>query len=268
MLYSNNPIHGKVSSVDVAQAKTALWMQRGLEPQFQKKASEGLRMELKRIAGEKACEAIESGMIVGLGTGSTVYYTIKKLGEMVSGGLDIKGIPTSIQSETLAKEVGIPLTTLDENPVVDVTIDGADEVDGNLNLVKGMGCALLREKIVAAASKKEIIVVDDSKIVEKLGTKSPLPVEVLTFGSERTKNVIEKAYGCTGIFREKDGSRVLTDNNNYLLELKFAGIDDAPTVDVELNSIPGVMENGLFIGLTNTVIVASGEGIKLLGEPL
>lgn len=225
-------------------------------------------MELKRTAGEKACEAVKSGMIVGLGTGSTVYYTIKKLGKMVAGGLEIQGIPTSIQSETLAKEVGIPLTTLDENPVVDVTIDGADEVDGDLNLVKGMGCALLREKIVAAASKKEIIVVDESKLVETLGTKSPLPVEVLTFGATRTRMVIEKAFGCSGEYRVKNGVRILTDNNNYLLELNFSGIGDAPVVDVELNSIPGVMENGLFIGLTDTVIVASKSGVKLLGEPL
>ena len=151
--------------------------------------------ELKKLAGEKAVEYIEDGMIVGLGTGSTVEYTLKKLGSLVREGLDIKGIPTSVHTKRIAKEEQIPLTTLDENPVIDITIDGADEVDSNLNLIKGGGGALVREKIVAYHSKKEIIVIDDSKVVKILGIDFDLPVEVIKFGYPATIKEIEE-FNC------------------------------------------------------------------------
>ena len=150
------------------------------------------REELKRLAGEKAVDSIKDGMIVGLGTGSTVEYTIRKLGKKVRDGLKIKGIPTSMHTKRIAKEENIPLTTLEENPEIDLTIDGADEVDSNLNLIKGGGGALTREKIIAFHSKKVIIVVDDSKIVKALGIDCSLPVEVLKFGWTSTKKILEE----------------------------------------------------------------------------
>ena len=147
------------------------------------------REELKRLAGEKAVESVEDGMILGLGTGSTVEYSLRKLGTMVKEGLKIKGIPTSMHTKRIAKEENIPLTTLEENPEIDLTIDGADEVDANLNLIKGGGGALTREKIIAYHSKREIIVVDETKIVKALGVDCPLPVEVIKYGWSSTKSI-------------------------------------------------------------------------------
>ena len=224
------------------------------------------REELKRLAGEKAVDSIKDGMIVGLGTGSTVEYTIRKLGKKVRDGLKIKGIPTSMHTKRIAKEENIPLTTLEENPEIDLTIDGADEVDSNLNLIKGGGGALTREKIIAFHSKKVIIVVDDSKIVKALGIDCSLPVEVLKFGWTSTKKILEE-FNCNVELRKIMGEPFITDNSNYILDCEFEGshaIEEPEKIEMEINMIPGVVENGLFIGLANEAIVGGKQGILSL----
>jgi len=222
--------------------------------------------ELKKLAGEKALEYIEDNMIIGIGTGSTVEYTIRKLGELVRDGLKIQGIPTSVHTQRLAKEENIPLTTLEEHPSIDVTIDGADEVDSNLNLIKGGGGALTREKIVAFNSKKLIIVVDDSKVVKCLGIDFPLPVEVVKFGWNATKKTLEN-FGCDVKLREiMPGEPFITDNGNYVLDCEFDRIDDPVQLEFDINNIPGVVENGLFIGLADKVIVGGKQGILTLDK--
>ena len=224
------------------------------------------REKLKNLAGEKAVDHIEDGMIVGLGTGSTVEYTLRKLGKLVKEGLKIQGIPTSIHTQRVAKEEKIPLTTLGENPVIDVTIDGADEVDSDLNLIKGGGGALTREKIIAYNSKKVIIVIDDSKIVKALGIDCPLPVEVTKFGWTSTKKTLED-FSCNIELREimKD-EPYITDNSNYILDCEFEKIDDPAQLEKDINNIPGVVENGLFIGLVDEVIVGGKQGILILNK--
>jgi len=224
------------------------------------------REELKKIAGEKAVEHIEDGMIVGLGTGSTVEYTLRKLGTLVRDGLKIKGIPTSIHTQRIAKGEQIPLITLEENPVIDVTIDGADEVDSNMNLIKGGGGALLREKVIAFNSKKVIIVIDDSKVVKALGIDIPLPVEVVKFGWTSTKKTLED-FGCNVVLRKIMGEEpFITDNSNYILDCEFERIAEPEQFEVDLNNIPGVVENGLFIGLVDEVIVGGKQGILTLDK--
>ena len=224
------------------------------------------REELKKLAGEKAVEYVEDGMILGLGTGSTVEYSLRKLGTLVKDGLKIKGIPTSMHTRRIAKEENIPLTTLEENPEIDLTIDGADEVDSDLNLVKGGGGALTREKIIAYHSKKVIIVVDDSKVVKALGIDFPLPVEVLKFGWASTKKVLE-GFNCNVEMRKIMGEPFITDNSNYVLDCEFESnhaIEDAEKLELDINNIPGVVENGLFIGLADKVIVGGKQGIMTL----
>ena len=224
------------------------------------------REELKKLAGEEAVKYVKDGMIVGLGTGSTIEYTLRKLGEKVKEGLKIQGIPTSIHTKRIAKEENIPLTTLEENPEIDLTIDGADEVDSYLNLIKGGGGALTREKIIAFNSKKVIIVIDDSKVVKALGIDFPLPVEVIKFGWTSTKKTIEE-FGCEVKLREiMDNEPYITDNGNYILDCEFERIEDPEKLDTDLNLIPGVVETGLFIGLVNEVIVGSKSGVKTLDK--
>jgi ribose 5-phosphate isomerase A len=222
--------------------------------------------ELKKLAGEKAVELIEDGMIVGLGTGSTVEYALRKLGKLCREGLNIKGIPTSIHTKRIATEEKIPLTNLEENPEIDITIDGADEVDSNLNLIKGGGGALTREKIIAFNSKKVIIVIDDSKIVKCLGIDFSLPVEVVKFGWTSTKKTLEE-FDCQVELRKVMGEEpFITDNSNYILDCEFERIEEPAQMEVEINSIPGVVENGLFIGLVNEVIVGGKQGISTLNK--
>ncbi|MBA3046082.1 MAG: ribose-5-phosphate isomerase RpiA [Candidatus Thermoplasmatota archaeon] len=219
---------------------------------------------LKRLAGERAAKFVRDGMIVGLGTGSTVYYTVMKLGQMVRAGeISIIGIPTSKATEKLAVTQGIKLGTLDEYPVIDLTIDGADEVDPNLDLIKGMGGALLREKVVASVSKEVIIIVDSSKLVDVLGTKSSLPVEVLPFALTAARNRLESL--CTEAkLRERDGYTFVSDNGNYIIDCKFESIPEPGKLEIELNRIPGVVENGLFIGMATRVILGTGNGVKTI----
>jgi len=223
--------------------------------------------ELKKLAAEKAVERIEDEMTVGLGTGSTVEYALKKLGKLVRDeGLKIKGIPTSVHTQRMAKEEKIPLTTLEEHPVIDIAIDGADEVDPNLNLIKGGGGALAREKIIAFHSNILIIVVDDSKIVKALGIDFPLPVEVVKFGWTSTKASLEE-FGCNVELRKVMGNEpFITDNSNYILDCEFDRIENSEALEKEINNIPGVVENGLFIGLVDEVIVGGKQGILTLGK--
>ncbi len=220
--------------------------------------------EMKKLAGEKAAEYVQGGMIVGLGTGSTVYYTIMKLGELVrTSELNIVGIPTSIATEKLATEQGIMLGTLENYPKIDLTIDGADEVDQNLNLIKGMGGALLREKVVAMVSKRVIIIADGSKEVKVLGTKSALPVEILPFALAAVKPKLEELC-IEAILREKDGQTFVSDNGNNIIDCKFDAIAKPEELESRLNNIPGVVENGLFLGLANLAILGTTDGLKIL----
>ncbi len=220
-------------------------------------------MNLKKIAGEKAVEHIEAGMVVGLGTGSTAYYAIKKIGDEVKEGLEVTCIATSKATEVIAKECGIPLSSLAEHPDVDVTIDGADEVDPNLNLIKGMGGALVREKIIASASKKVVIVADPSKIVDVLGTRSPLPVEVIPFGVNFCQKQLQK-FGCKVEIRKKNNEPFVSDNGNYVVDCFFKKILAPKKLQKEINCIPGVVDNGLFLNMADEVIIGTKDGIKKL----
>ncbi|MCM3765669.1 ribose-5-phosphate isomerase RpiA [Neobacillus niacini] len=209
-------------------------------------------MNEKKEVGEKAVDFVREGMVVGLGTGTTVFYTISKLGEFVQQGFSIKGVPTSEHTKKLATELGIPLISINEIEKIDVAIDGADEVDSELNLIKGGGGALLREKIIAKAAETFIIVADSNKIVETLGT-FPLPIEVVRFGYEMTmKHILE--LGGSPKLRQKDGIPFLTDNGNYIIDGIFTKIKDPKTLERELNLIPGVVDNGLFVGFADRVI--------------
>jgi ribose 5-phosphate isomerase A len=219
-------------------------------------------LDKKRAAAERALRFVEEGMIVGLGTGSTTNYAIEGLGRMVKEGLSVRGVPTSMATEQLARRLGIPLVALEEVDRVDVTIDGADEVDPVMDLIKGMGGALLREKVVAFHSAEEIIIIDDSKLVKRLGTKSPLPVEVAGFGHSKTRKAMED-LGC--VAELKGGDRpFITDNGNLIYECRFEdGIEDPELLEAELRLIPGVLESGLFIELATKVVVASDDGVSV-----
>ncbi len=220
---------------------------------------------MKKMAAEKAVEHVDNGMVIGLGTGSTVKYAIKKLGEMINTGLKIEGIPTSLRTKKLATEYNIPLVDLNDYTEIDLTIDGADEVDSNLNLIKGGGGALTREKIIAYHSKKEIIVIDETKVVKKLGIDSSVPVEVTKYGWKATKKTLEE-LGCTAELRTIMDEVYITDNSNYILDCDFGKINEPEALEKEINSIPGVIENGLFIDLVDEVIVGSKQGIITLEE--
>lgn len=216
-------------------------------------------MNSKRAAGEKATEYIKNGMSIGLGTGSTVHWTIVKLGEMVKEGLRVQAMPTSEQTAKLMAELGIPqLKPYPSMKKLDLTIDGADEVSSDVNLIKGGGGALLREKIIASYSSVYITVVDHSKCVSELG-QFPLPVEVVKYGWELTSIQIAR-LGCAPILRMKDEAPFLTDNGNYILDCSFDTISKPAELTTQLNLIPGVAENGLFVNMTNILIVGRADG--------
>ena len=218
-------------------------------------------MDKKKAAAERAVEFVQSDMVVGLGTGSTAYFAIEALGNRIKEGLEIVGVATSSSTEQLAKKFGVPLVPLDEVKLIDVTIDGADEVDPNFNLIKGMGGALLREKVVAYASLEEIIIVDDSKLVDVLGIRSPLPIEVTPFGHKLTKNALE-GLGCQA--RLKGGEKPFrTDNGNLIYECKFERIEDPEFLEVEIHLVPGVVESGLFIDLATKVVIGQEGGTQV-----
>jgi ribose 5-phosphate isomerase A len=213
----------------------------------------------KEAAARASLRFVKDGQVVGLGTGSTAAYFIRLLGEQVKNGLRIRGIPSSDRSREQAASLGIPLTTLDECPEIDVTVDGADEVDPQLRLIKGGGGALLREKIVASATKQLVIVADATKRVPVLG-RFPLPVEVIKFAEAVVVKKIE-ALGADVMLREADGKPYLTDENNHILDCRFGQISDADGLARQLSDMPGVVEHGLFIGMASVVLVANGSEI-------
>jgi len=216
----------------------------------------------KRAVGEKAVEYIKDGMVLGLGSGSTVYWMLKKLGEYVNEGLEITGVPSSLRTEGWAKEFGIPLTTLSEARRLDLAIDGADEVDPSFNLIKGGGGSLLREKLVNDAANQVLIVVDDSKLVNQLGA-FPLPVEIVPFGWENTAEKISKLH-CRPNLRKIDGEIFITNNGNYILDCEFNKIIDSVMLHQSLKMILGVVETGLFIQMADVILVSGKNGVRIL----
>jgi len=217
----------------------------------------------KEVAGRAAARLVRDGDVVGLGTGSTAYFAVIALGERVKAGLKIIGIPTSVQTADLAGSVGIPLTTLDEHPEIDITIDGADEIDPQLRLIKGGGGALLREKVVASASKKMVVVADSGKMVPVLG-KFPLPVEIVSFARTVVAKKIESLGASVKLRLRPDGSPYLTDNCNQILDCCFREIEDPAALALALSNIPGIIEHGLFIGLASVALVGRGDHIEEL----
>jgi len=216
----------------------------------------------KEIAGRRAADMVEDGMTVGLGTGSTVHFTLKRLADRVAKeGLTIRGVPTSLETERKAQALGIPLITLEEVEAIDLTIDGADEVDPNFDLTKGGGGALLREKVVAHISRREAIVVGRNKVVERLGTTFRLPVEVVPFACPMVVREITR-LGAEPVLRVTDpGQPYLTDNGNQILDCRFPeGIPDPATTEAQLAAIPGVVESGLFVGLAQVLVIGDEDG--------
>ena len=220
----------------------------------------------KQRSAEAACEYVKDGMIVGLGTGSTAEFAVKKIGKLVRNGLSIRGIPTSDATKILAESEGIPLIDFSETMSIDLTIDGADEIDANLNMIKGGGAALLREKIVASASREEIIIVSSSKLVQQLGA-FPLPVEVVPFGWQIVFNQLESLQGNPEL-RLKQGQPSMTDQGNFIVDCNFRKIENPEQLEQHLNMIPGLVENGLFINLCTRMIMADGENIIIKNRNL
>ena len=222
--------------------------------------------QLKQEAGWYAVDFVESGMVLGLGHGSTAVFAVRCIAQLLREGRlrDVLGVPCSRQVEAEAQELGIPLTTLDQHPTIDLTIDGADEVDPDLNLIKGGGGALLREKIVAQASRREIIVVDESKLSPALGTHWPVPVEVTPFGW-RTQSAYLESLGAQATLRvENDETPFKTDQGNLILDCQFEPISDPAQLAARMNQRAGIVEHGLFLGLATDVIVAGVEGVRHL----
>ncbi len=220
----------------------------------------------KLQAAEHALTHIESGMVVGLGHGSTAILAVRRLAELLAQGAlrDILGVPCSRQIEAEARQLGIPLTTLEEHPIVDVTVDGADEVDPHLNLIKGGGGALLREKIVAQASRREIIVVDESKLSPALGTHWAVPVEVIPFGWRTQAAYLESLGATVRVRQDAAGSPFKTDQGNLILDCNFGPIAEPTWLGVQLDEKTGIVAHGLFLALATDVIVAGSAGIEHL----
>ncbi|MBJ8081076.1 ribose 5-phosphate isomerase A [Bacillus cereus group sp. N14] len=220
-------------------------------------------LNFKQLAGEYAANLVKDGMKVGLGTGSTVYWTIQKLGERVKEGLSFQAVPTSKETEVLAKQLNISLISLNDVQSLDLTIDGADEIDANLQLIKGGGGALLREKIVATSSKELIIIADESKLVTHLGT-FPLPVEIIPFSWKQTERKIQ-SLGCQTTLRLKNNETFITDNNNMIIDCIFPhNITNPTNLHTQLKMITGVVETGLFVNMTSKAIIGTKNGIKEL----
>ncbi|MFZ5738282.1 MAG: ribose-5-phosphate isomerase RpiA [Pseudomonadota bacterium] len=225
--------------------------------------------ELKRRAAARALDEVRSGMKLGLGTGSTAKHFVELLGERVRDGLDVVGVPTSEVTRADAERCGIRLTTLDEIDRLDITVDGADEADGKLDLIKGGGGALLREKIVAAASDRMIVIADESKLVDTLG-RFPLPIEVIPFGLAATRRALQLAFdaaGCAGELKlrpGKDGHAFVTDGGHWIVDAQLGRIPDAPRLAQLLSAIPGVVEHGLFVGMASTLVLAGATGIRTI----
>ncbi len=224
---------------------------------------------LKRAAAVRALDFVEDGMKLGLGTGSTAEAFLDVLAPRLKGGLTVTGVPTSERTAQKARALGIPLATLEQLGELDLTVDGADEADRSLHLIKGAGAALLREKIVAASSKKMIVIADGSKLVERLG-KFPLPIEIVPFGHVSTVHRIALRIAALGYHdvaitqRLKDGAPVATDGGNVIYDAAFGAIADAPALAAALSAVPGVADHGLFIGLATTLIIAREDGVEII----
>src|ERR1700710_365022 len=224
---------------------------------------------LKRQAAARALEYVRDGMRLGLGTGSTAKHFVELLGERVRAGLNVIGVPTSEVTRADAERFGIRLTTLDDIDRLDLTVDGADEIDHGFNLIKGGGGAVLREKIVAAASDRMIVIADDSKWVETLG-RFPLPVEVIPFGLSATLRAIAQAFAKSGVSGQmvirtgRDGHAFVTDGGHWIVDAHLGRITDAPRLAALLSAIPGVVEHGMFIGLAGTAMLAGSRGIRVV----
>lgn len=224
----------------------------------------------KRQAAARALEWVQPGMRLGLGTGSTARHFVALLGERVRAGLKVVGVPTSEATRRQAQEEGIALSTLDETPRLDLTVDGADEVGPDLTLIKGGGGALLREKIVAAASERLVVIADQSKWVAVLGA-FPLPIEIVPFGATATRRAIVRVTGASeaalSLRADAGGHPFVTDGGHWIIDAKLGRIDDPKRLAQALNAIPGVMEHGLFIGLTTAVVLAGSGGVRVVERP-
>jgi ribose 5-phosphate isomerase A len=226
------------------------------------------REQLKRASALRAIEEVEDGMVIGLGTGSTAAFVVEALGARVAAGLRVAGIPTSERTAAHARRLGIPIATFAEHQRLDLTIDGADEVQlGTLDLIKGLGGALLREKIVAAASDRLVIVVDQEKLVEQLGEHTPIPVEVTQFGWQATAVALAR-LGCVPERRYTVNEQpFVTDGGNFILDCRFGPLADPGTTEQRLAMTVGTVESGLFVGRTSVVVVASLTGVEVLVPP-
>jgi ribose 5-phosphate isomerase A len=222
------------------------------------------RDELKKEASERAVDFVESGMVVGLGTGTTTVFAIRRIGELVQAGRlqNVIGIPTSNASDALAREVGITLTTLAEHPVIDLTIDGADEVDPAFNLIKGGGGAMLHEKVVAQASLREVIVVDDLKLSPHLGSQHALPVEVIQFAWRTEEEYLADLGAEVTVRRDAANEVFVTDEGNWILDCTFPPIEDPARLAAQLSRRAGVVEHGLFLDLATDLVVAGAGGVE------
>lgn len=226
----------------------------------------------KRAAAVRALDFVRPGMRLGLGTGSTASYFVELLGERVRAGLTVVAVPSSEATRAQAERALIPLTTLDDAPALDLTVDGADEIAPDLSLIKGGGGALLREKIVASVSAAMVVIADESKWVDALG-RFPLPIEIVPFGATATRRAVETvaaAMGCPGpavLRKAQNGHAFVTDGGHWLLDAHLQRIADPPALAAKLSAIPGVMEHGLFIGLARTAIVAGHAGVRLVERP-
>jgi ribose 5-phosphate isomerase A len=228
--------------------------------------------DLKKAAALAALELVRPGMRLGLGTGSTAKHFVDGLGAKVAAGLKVICVATSEATQAQAESLSIPMSTLDETPELDLTIDGADEIDSALRLIKGGGAALLREKIVAAASKRMIVIADTGKQVETLG-RFPLPIEVVPFGLEATRRAVAAAVASSGasgelkLRKRPDGSTLLTDGGHYILDAHLGRIELPEVLALALNQVPGVVEHGLFLGLATAAFLAGADGVRVLGDP-
>ena len=223
-------------------------------------------MDMKKMAGDKAAEYVKDGMVVGLGTGSTAYHMVNAIGERVKNGLKIQAIPTSKATEAQARELGIPLLTIDEVDHVDLDIDGVDEIDPQFNAIKGGGGALYREKVVATLAKEVIWIMDESKLVDHIGAFH-LPVEIAQYGSKQAMARMEEC-GWKPVLRVRDGKTFVTDNGNYIADLHLGAGFDIEDVREKLGTIVGVLEHGLFLNMCKRMIVGpSSEGVRVLENP-
>jgi ribose 5-phosphate isomerase A len=223
------------------------------------------RTAQQRAAAEHAATFVEEGMIVGLGTGSTAAFAIAALAARVRGGLSIRAIPTSRASAELARAGGIALTTLNTHPTIDLTIDGADEVDPHLDVIKGRGGALLREKIVASATRRQVIIVDETKLVQRLGERMPLPVEVVPFGWTRTQRDLA-SLALLPVLRRTERGVFRTDNGNVIVDCTLPQTFDVHSLATTIKAIVGVVDHGFFLGLTHTLVIGAKTGTEVRGQ--